>query len=164
MKLKGARCCVLVSYCVEFCLFLVCVWIRSTCEELKPPLSNFFHFISRYGGLIRSFAARAGIRLRPKGLPIQNMAPEPNSVEDRSAVQEARLTQALARVSAQIDERQFQIFDLYVIKDWPSGRVAKRLGVSVARVYLSKHRVGALVRKEVRRLEKASEEALQKPA
>ena len=92
------------------------------------------------------------------------MAPEPNSVEDRSAVQEARLTQALARVSAQIDERQFQIFDLYVIKDWPSGRVAKRLGVSVARVYLSKHRVGALVRKEVRRLEKASEEALQKPA
>lgn len=74
------------------------------------------------------------------------------------------LTQALARVSEQIDERQFQIFDLYVIKDWPPGRVAKMLGVSVARVYMSKHRVGALVRKEVRRLEKASEEALRKPA
>ena len=74
------------------------------------------------------------------------------------------LRHAPARVSEQIDERQFQIFDLYVIKDLPSGRVAKMLGVSVARVYLSKHRVGALVRKEVRRLEKASEEALQKPA
>jgi RNA polymerase sigma-70 factor (ECF subfamily) len=50
----------------------------------------------------------------------------------------------LERVSQQIDERQFQIFDLYVTKDWPAGRVAKMLGVSVARVYLTKHRVAAL--------------------
>ena len=73
------------------------------------------------------------------------------------------LTRALERVSQQIDERQFQIFDLYVTKAWPAGRVAKMLGVSVARVYLNKHRVAALLKKEVRRLEKAAEEALRKP-
>ena len=72
------------------------------------------------------------------------------------------LARALERVSQQIDERQFQIFDLYVTKDWPAGRVAKMLGVSVARVYLTKHRVAALLKKEVRRLEKAAEETLRK--
>jgi len=69
---------------------------------------------------------------------------------------------ALERVSQQIDERQFQIFDLYVTKGWPAGRVAKMLGVSVARVYLTKHRVAALLKKEVRRLEKMAEQALKK--
>jgi RNA polymerase sigma-70 factor (ECF subfamily) len=71
-------------------------------------------------------------------------------------------TRALERVSQQIDERQFQIFDLYVSKDWPARRLAKMLGVSVARVYLTKHRVAALVKKEVRRLEKMAEQALKK--
>ena len=70
---------------------------------------------------------------------------------------------ALERVSRQIDERPFQIFDLYVTKEWPAGRVAKMLGVSVARVYLTKHRVAALLKKEIRRLEKVAEEALRKP-
>ena len=72
------------------------------------------------------------------------------------------LARALERVSQQIDERQFQIFDLYVTKGWPAGRVAKMLGVSVARVYLTKHRVAALLKKEVRRLEKMAEQALRK--
>jgi Tfp pilus assembly protein PilX len=36
------------------------------------------------------------------------------------------------------------------------------LGVSLARVYLTKHRVAALLKKEVRRLEKAAEQALRK--
>jgi RNA polymerase sigma-70 factor (ECF subfamily) len=72
------------------------------------------------------------------------------------------LTRALERVSQQIDERHFQIFDLYVTKDWPAGRVAKMLGVSVARVYLTKHRVAALLKREVERLEKAAEQALRK--
>jgi RNA polymerase sigma-70 factor (ECF subfamily) len=72
------------------------------------------------------------------------------------------VTQALEQVRAKIEERQFQIFDLYVMKGWPPGEVAKTLGISIARVYLTKHRVAALVRKEVRRLEKAAEQALRR--
>ena len=64
------------------------------------------------------------------------------------------LAQGLERVRERIDERQFQIFDLYVTKDWPARRVAKTLGISIARVYLAKHRVAALLKREVRRLEK----------
>jgi len=64
------------------------------------------------------------------------------------------MAQGLERVRERIDERQFQIFDLYVTKDWPAGRVAKTLGISIARVYLAKHRVAALLKKEVKRMEK----------
>jgi len=70
------------------------------------------------------------------------------------------VTQAMEQVRAKIEERQFQICDLYVLKSWPPGDVAKTLGVSIARVYLTKHRVAALVKKEVRRLEKVAEQAL----
>jgi RNA polymerase sigma factor (sigma-70 family) len=70
------------------------------------------------------------------------------------------VTQAMEHVRAKIEERQFQIFDLYLMKGWPPGEVAKTLGISIARVYLTKHRVAALVKKEVRRLEKTAERAL----
>lgn len=70
---------------------------------------------------------------------------------------------ALERVRERLEERQFQIFDLYVTKEWPPDRVAKTLGISIARVYLTKHRVAALLKKEIKRLEKAAEKALRKP-
>src|SRR6185436_17598580 len=73
------------------------------------------------------------------------------------------ITQAMEQVRAKIEERQFQIFDLYVMKAWPPGDVAKTLGISIARVYLTKHRVAALLKKEVQRLDKAAEQVLLKP-
>jgi RNA polymerase sigma-70 factor (ECF subfamily) len=63
------------------------------------------------------------------------------------------LTKALERVRCRIEERQFQVFDLSFVKGWPPLDVAQALGISVARVYLTKHRVSALLKKEVRRLE-----------
>src|SRR6266487_952673 len=62
------------------------------------------------------------------------------------------LAQALERVRGQIEERQFQIFDLYVMKGWSPREVALTLRISIASVYLNKHRVSALLKKEVRRL------------
>jgi RNA polymerase sigma-70 factor (ECF subfamily) len=63
--------------------------------------------------------------------------------------------QALERVRTGIDERKFQIFDFCVIKGWPPKDVARTLGISVARVYLTKHRVSVLLKEELRKLEKA---------
>jgi RNA polymerase sigma factor (sigma-70 family) len=60
---------------------------------------------------------------------------------------------AIERVKAQVSARQYQMFDLYVVKEWPVGKVATRLGVNVGRVYLAKHRVSALIKKEVKKLE-----------
>jgi RNA polymerase sigma factor (sigma-70 family) len=60
---------------------------------------------------------------------------------------------ALARVKRQVNSQQFQIFKCYVIKEWPVKDVAKTFGVTVAQIYLLKHRISALVKKEVKRLQ-----------
>lgn len=70
------------------------------------------------------------------------------------------LAQAMEGVREQIEERQFQVFDLNVSKGWSPAEVARTLGISVARVYLTKHRVSALLKKEVRRLEETTSRLL----
>jgi RNA polymerase sigma factor (sigma-70 family) len=62
---------------------------------------------------------------------------------------------AIARVKKKVDPKQFQIFDCYVRKEWPAQKVATQLRVSVGQVYLARHRVGAVLKKEIRALEKA---------
>ncbi|MBI3192059.1 MAG: sigma-70 family RNA polymerase sigma factor [Pedosphaera parvula] len=61
---------------------------------------------------------------------------------------------AVARVKRQIKPRQYQMFDLYALKEWPVREVARALNVSVAQVYVNKHRVTALIARELRRLQK----------
>jgi RNA polymerase sigma factor (sigma-70 family) len=73
-----------------------------------------------------------------------------------SAWEKNLLKQALERVRARIDERKFQIFDFCVIKGWPPKDVAQTLGITVARVYLTKHRVSVFLKRELRKLEKAT--------
>lgn len=59
---------------------------------------------------------------------------------------------ALHKVKRRVNPKQYQVFDFYVLKQWPVTRVARTLGVSVGQVYLAKHRVSRLVRKELERL------------
>ncbi|HEY8962174.1 MAG TPA: sigma-70 family RNA polymerase sigma factor [Luteolibacter sp.] len=60
---------------------------------------------------------------------------------------------ALARVKAQVSPKQFQIFHYYVIKQWDAQKVQEYLNVSMAQVYLAKHRVGSVLKKELARFE-----------
>jgi RNA polymerase sigma-70 factor (ECF subfamily) len=62
---------------------------------------------------------------------------------------------AIARVKKKVDPKQFQVFDCYVRKEWPAQKVAERLGLNVGQVYLARHRVGALLKKEIKALEKS---------
>jgi RNA polymerase sigma-70 factor (ECF subfamily) len=59
------------------------------------------------------------------------------------------LAAAVARVKRKVDPRQYQVFDCYVFKQWPPQKVASELRVNVAQVYLIKHRIGALLKKEI---------------
>src|SRR5207253_4344320 len=61
---------------------------------------------------------------------------------------------AITRVKKRVEPKQFQIFDCYVRKEWSAQKVAERLRVNVGQVYLARHRVGALLKKEIRALEK----------
>lgn len=60
---------------------------------------------------------------------------------------------AIQRVKRRVDAKHYQLFDLYVLKHWPLLKVCKVLKVSAGRVYLAKHRIGNLIKKEVRHLE-----------
>jgi len=60
---------------------------------------------------------------------------------------------ALQRVRRQVSIEQFQMFDLFVLKHWPARDVAKALRVTVGHVYVAKHRVAKLVRKEIETIE-----------
>ena len=60
---------------------------------------------------------------------------------------------AINRVKRRVSIEQYQMFDLFVLKQWPAKDVAKTLGVTIAHVYVAKHRIAKLIRKEVTGLE-----------
>lgn len=59
---------------------------------------------------------------------------------------------ALRRVRSLVSPRQYQIFSCYVLNNWSVEKLKEELGVNAAQVYLAKHRVGRLLRKEAARL------------
>lgn len=61
---------------------------------------------------------------------------------------------ALSRIRSKVRPEQYQMFEMYVLRGRPGGEVAKAFGVSIMSVYLAKHRVSGLLKKEAARLEK----------
>ena len=66
----------------------------------------------------------------------------------------ALLSAALDRVKRRIDPAKYQIFDLYVNKEWEAEKVSEKFGLAIDQVYLLKHRITAMLKEEIRRLEK----------
>ena len=62
------------------------------------------------------------------------------------------LVAATERVKRAVDPTQYQVFDLYAVKKWPARKVASALKVNIGRVYLAKHRIGTLIKREVNSL------------
>jgi RNA polymerase sigma factor (sigma-70 family) len=62
------------------------------------------------------------------------------------------LVAAVGKVKRQLDPEKYQLFDFLVNKEWPSEKVAESFGISVEQVYLAKHRITKLIKKEVERL------------
>jgi RNA polymerase sigma-70 factor (ECF subfamily) len=60
---------------------------------------------------------------------------------------------AVQRVKARVSIEQYQMFDLFALKGWSARDVAKTLGVTIGHVYVAKHRVAKLIRREVEALE-----------
>jgi RNA polymerase sigma factor (sigma-70 family) len=102
---------------------------------------------------------RAGLHPHPSALepPVElDQIPDPGGIDLEAVWEEewARTMweEALAKVKAQVSLKQFQMFTLYVLKERPALEVAQALGVTVAQVYLAKHRLSALVKKELHQL------------
>lgn len=64
---------------------------------------------------------------------------------------------AIERVKQRVRPKQFQMFDLSVLKQWPVGQVARSVNANIAQVYLAKHRVTFLIKQETAKLRKRME-------
>jgi len=96
------------------------------------------------------------------GTPLLERLPDPASpVLDsvwEAEWQKNLMDAAIQKVKRRVPIEQYQIFDFYVLKNWPARKVAQTLQVSIGRVYLARHRVTGLIKKEVALLEKRTHE------
>lgn len=60
---------------------------------------------------------------------------------------------AVDRIRGKVSARQLQIYDFQVLQEHRVVETCRALGVNAAQVYLAKHRVGKLIRRELRELE-----------
>jgi len=56
---------------------------------------------------------------------------------------------AIERVKKKVDPKQYQLFDLYVLRKWTVSKVAQTLKVNSGQVYLTKHRINLLLKREI---------------
>lgn len=63
------------------------------------------------------------------------------------------LEAALERVKRQTNPKHYQLYYLHVVKEQPARDVARTLNTNVGQVYLAKHRVARLLKKQLKRLE-----------
>jgi RNA polymerase sigma-70 factor (ECF subfamily) len=92
-----------------------------------------------------------------------NQVPDPASVDVGAKVEEqwrmSLFEMALERVKEKFSLKQFQIFDLLAVKEWPAAEVARALGVTATNAYVTRHRISAAIKKETKRIEQQLEQA-----
>lgn len=94
-----------------------------------------------------------------EGAPIEKFA---DTQDDLDAMWEAEwksnlLDCALKRVRSQVSARSFQIFHLSTVQGWTVDQIKAALRTGTTQIYLARHRVGRLVKKEIAALRKESE-------
>ncbi|PYK96801.1 MAG: RNA polymerase subunit sigma [Verrucomicrobia bacterium] len=61
---------------------------------------------------------------------------------------------AMDKVKQVVSAKQFLLFHQQAVKQWSAQKVAAKYGVSLAQVYMAKYRVSAMLKREIRKLEK----------
>jgi RNA polymerase sigma-70 factor (ECF subfamily) len=67
--------------------------------------------------------------------------------------QQSLLEAAIENVKKKVSPKQFRLFYRAAVEGHPAGDVARTFEVNIAQVYLARHRVATLVKKEVKALE-----------
>ena len=113
---------------------------------LPPAWKDFFDTYWKliYGVAKRSYLLPEGCKDLIDVLKLKHKLTERKSLLDA----------AMEKVKCQVNPKQFQMFDLYVVKKWPVLKVAQTLGVNVGQVYLAKHRISALLKREIKKLKR----------
>ena len=136
-------------------------------DRAKGSFKNWLCLITRRR-IVDHFRRRTDPKLRAAPQPDDtgrtdtvDRVPDPASLELDSVWEEEwrknLLDAAIERVKQRVTPKQFQIFDLSVLRHLSVGEVTKLLKVNSAQVYLARHRVGALIKLEAKRLKAQAE-------
>jgi len=68
--------------------------------------------------------------------------------------QKSLMGAAIANVKRRVEPLDYQLFDIYVNKEWSPQKVAERFNVSISRVFSVKHRIARMIKEELIRLER----------
>jgi RNA polymerase sigma factor (sigma-70 family) len=60
---------------------------------------------------------------------------------------------AIERVKRKVNPHHYQVFDLYVLQKWPISRIMRALNIGSGKIYLIKHRISSLIKKEIAELQ-----------
>jgi RNA polymerase sigma-70 factor (ECF subfamily) len=63
------------------------------------------------------------------------------------------LNAAIVKVKRRLDPQKYQIFDLWVNKEWPPEKIADVFSIPIAKVYLAKHRATEMIKEEIQKME-----------
>ena len=64
---------------------------------------------------------------------------------------------AIERVKLKVDSKLYQVFDLYVFREWPVTKIAKAFGMKPGYIYTAKSRISNLIKQEVDQLREEAE-------
>jgi len=134
------------SYDPKVCTFKT--WLRSV---TRSKIANQFARRARHSALASAPADDSS-----GTAPLERVPDEQGGQWDEAwdaEWQKNLMDAAIQRVKRRISIEQYQMFDLFVLKQWPARDVAKTLGVTIAHVYVAKHRLSKLIRKEFEALE-----------
>jgi len=70
--------------------------------------------------------------------------------------EKALLDAAISKVKRLVDEKHYQVFDLYNFKKWPIARIARAMHINSGRINLINHRIKKLIKTELEQLQKDS--------
>jgi len=143
---------------------------RFTYDPAKDSFKGWLLYLTRKriaGQYRRREREHGGGRGAAEGAGVVALTPEIDDLPDPTGGELQKLWDAeweqnlmdaaLARVKEQVNPKQFQIFTFAVLKQWPVRVVTQALGVSAMQVYLARHRVGGLLKKEIKKLRERSD-------
>lgn len=127
-------------------------------DRSKGSFKGWLRNITRWR-IADQFRKRTRSRTDESAVSAEEVPPSASGADDADAEwdlewKESLLKSAIERVKGRVKAEHFQVFDLYALRGWPVSKVAQVLSISVPMVYLAKHRVTAMIKREVLALEK----------
>ncbi len=120
-------------------------WLRHLAQK---KIADQFRKRVRSGAVVSSSESEL-IAIVENAASPESLAPDAQWEEEW---QQHLLAAALDRVKAQVSAKQFKLFHHHAVEGHSVGETARAFSVSLMQVYLARHRISKLVRREVGKL------------